>query len=274
MRMIRYTILALLGAALVVMGPAQPQSTAAQAGVVQQYPALEQATSSDMSFNWAGYVASGEGPYTAVSGSWVVPEASAPAETGVAANATWVGIGGVHGSDLIQAGTQAVVSQGGEVYYQAWLERLPAASEPLPIRIAAGDRVSVSLSQHSPGLWRVSVANLTTGAYYTVAVPYDSSLSSAEWIEEMPSTVRGSFIPLSDFGVTRFVSGSAVADGQTASPASAGARPLVMVSRHGEVLATVSVLDGQGGFAVERTDAASHSARQAMRPRARLLLPE
>lgn len=260
MRMIRYAALALLGALLAVLAPQHPQNSRAQDA--QQYPALETATSTNMSFNWAGYVADGGsdakgGRYTAVSGSWTVPAVAAPAGNApFAADATWVGIGGVQGDDLIQAGTQAVVDADGNAYYEAWLETLPGASASLPIAVSPGDRVSVSLSQQSPGLWQVAVANLSTGGRYGTTVAYGSALSSAEWIEEMPSTMWGSFIPLSDFGTVRFISGSATVDGRTVSIAAAGGEPLIMVNRRGEPLAATSVLDTrQGGFTVERTRA-------------------
>src|SRR5258707_409862 len=52
--------------------------------------------------NWAGYV-SQKGVYTGVSGSWVVPSVTSTSQN--AADAAWVGIGGVLTHDLIQAGT-------------------------------------------------------------------------------------------------------------------------------------------------------------------------
>jgi hypothetical protein len=97
--------------------------------------------------------------------------------------------------------------------------------------------------------------NITSGQSVRVSVLYHSSESSAEWIEEMPSTAHGSFIPLSDFGTTRFLSGSAVVDGVTRDIAGAGGKPLVMINPRGEALAAPSVLDEQGGFAVSRSPA-------------------
>jgi hypothetical protein len=87
------------------------------------------------SLNWAGYTAT-EGSYTSVSGSWVVPEVK-NASVG-RADAAWVGIGGVESHDLIQAGTQAVVTRRG-VQYQAWYEMLPDVSIPVPLAVRPGD---------------------------------------------------------------------------------------------------------------------------------------
>ena len=76
--------------------------------------------------NWAGFAATG-GTFTAVSGAWTVPNVSAGSTPG--ADATWVGIGGVGTTDLIQAGTDSTV-QGGRVVYTAWMETLPLGTWP------------------------------------------------------------------------------------------------------------------------------------------------
>src|SRR6266567_8526810 len=55
------------------------------------------------SHNWSGYAATG-GPFTGVNGTWTVPQPMLTGGPGV--GATWIGIGGVTGPDLIQAGTQ------------------------------------------------------------------------------------------------------------------------------------------------------------------------
>lgn len=74
------------------------------------------------SSNWAGYAATG-GSFTAVSGTWRVPEFAPDSPIGT--DATWVGIGGVRGTDLIQAGTQETVAGRGRTTYEAWVETLP-----------------------------------------------------------------------------------------------------------------------------------------------------
>src|SRR6266508_2474298 len=89
---------------------------------------------SDTSSNWSGYIASG-GTYTSVTGTWIVPTVSA---TSGGADATWVGIGGVTGTDLIQAGTQATVTGSGAVSYSAWTEILPDYSRTAPLDVSAG----------------------------------------------------------------------------------------------------------------------------------------
>lgn len=184
----------------------------------------------DVSQNWSGYAATG-GTYTAVSGTWSVPEFAPNSPAG--ADATWVGIGGVNTRDLIQAGTQQTVSGSGSTQYQAWVETLPQASHPVPLQVNPGDSISISIAQspQAQDQWQVSFTNNTTGQTYQVTEHYTSTMSSAEWIEEAPSAARGRQLPLDNFGSINFTGGSTVKDGQTVSISGAGAQPITMVSR-------------------------------------------
>src|SRR5436309_15315674 len=56
-----------------------------------------------ISRNWSGYVATNK-TFTSVTGTWIVPQVTPGSSS--AADATWVGIGGLNRSDLIQSGTQ------------------------------------------------------------------------------------------------------------------------------------------------------------------------
>src|SRR5947207_3421870 len=87
------------------------------------------------SSNWAGYAVTG-GTFTAVSATWSVPRFVPESPAG--ADAIWVGIGGVRGNDLIQAGTQETVSGRGSTHYEAWFETLPQPSRPVPFAVNAG----------------------------------------------------------------------------------------------------------------------------------------
>lgn len=205
----------------------------------------------DTSSNWSGYVANG-GTYTSVTGTWVVPTVSA---TTAGADATWVGIGGVSGTDLIQAGTQASVTGSGAVTYEAWTEILPDYSRTAPLQITAGDSVTVTITEQSSGLWLIGMQNNTTRASYEKTLRYDSSRSSAEWIQEAPSTSRG-IVPLDNFGTVRFSHASAVKNGRTGNLSALAAEPVAMNNRAGQTLAIPSTLGADGGsFAVTRTDA-------------------
>ena len=211
--------------------------------------ALAQSVSTSSDLNWAGYVAQG-GTYTSVSGTWVVPTVTN--NSGNNADATWVGIGGTSSHDLIQAGTEALPTSAGALKYQAWMEILPQDSTPVPLAISPGDSVTVSITEGSAGMWFVSFTNTTTGKSYSKEVTYNSSLSSAEWIEEMPVEVGG-LLGLDNFGTINFSSGYAIKNGSVVSIAQSGATPLNMQNSSGQLIATPSVLGSDGmSFSVAR----------------------
>ena len=226
-------------------------------GVVQVYVGFDQVArwaasatshvrqpgSSPESSNWAGYAATG-GTFTAVSATWQVPAFAANSPAG--ADAIWVGVGGVHGNDLIQAGTQETVSGHGTTSYQAWVETLPQASRPVPLAINAGDSVSVSLQEQTDGSWLIAFVNNTSGKSYQLTTPYGSSRSSAEWVVEAPTARRGRLLPLDTFGSVSFTQASTVKDGKTVSVAEAGGQPITMIAGRGRPLARPSALDGDG----------------------------
>ena len=184
------------------------------------------------SHNWSGYAATG-GSYTSVTGTWTVPQFSADSST-FGIDAAWVGIGGVRSRDLIQAGTQQTVSGSGRTQYQAWVETLPRASQPVPLRVHPGDSVTVSIAEQSPDQWSIDFTNNTTGQTYQDTEHYASSHSSAEWVEEAPSSVRGGLLPLSNFGSVQFSAGTAVKDGQTVTIGSSNARAITMIGGTGQ----------------------------------------
>lgn len=220
----------------------------------------------NQSNNWAGYIATG-GTFTSVSGSWIVPQVNT---TGTSSDVTWVGIGGTTSRDLIQTGTRAVVNNNGQVSYQAWYETLPANSRRIPLTINPGDSITASIAQQSANQWTISLRDITTGQNYQTNVTYASSLSSAEWIEEMPVLGR-SFIPLDNFGSIQFSALSTVKDGTALTPAQANAQSIVMVNHSGQALAQPSALGSDGAsFTINRTTSAptqivSHSSRSGWR---------
>ena len=84
---------------------------------------------------------------------------------------------------------------------------------------------------------------------------YASSRSSAEWVQEAPSSGRG-IMPLDDFGTIRFTDGSAVRDGKTMGLSTLGATPVAMINRAGQAVAQPSTLGADGSsFTVTRTSA-------------------
>jgi lipoprotein-anchoring transpeptidase ErfK/SrfK len=200
--------------------------------------------------NWAGYAATG-GTFTSVSGTWTVPNVTAGSIP--AADATWVGIGGVSTKDLIQAGTDATV-QGGQVVYTAWWETLPQSSQPVPLTVSPGDTMSVSIAQQPNGTWQIVIRDTTSGQSWQNNLTYQSSLSSAEWIEESPSVGRRTMLPLDNFGTVTFTGATTVENGQQRTTAQAGGQPIIMTNTAGQALAQPSALGANGvGFTVTRT---------------------
>ncbi len=226
-------------------------------------PALQPATTASRSTNWSGYAASG-GTFISVTGTWTVPNVSA---TTAGADATWVGIGGLDTEDLVQAGTMANVTGNGGVTYEAWIEMLPDSSRTVPLSVSAGDAVTVTLTERSADRWLIAMKNNTTGGTYSITVSYASTRTSAEWVQEAPSTGRG-IVPLSSFGSVRFTGGTAVRDGTTLTIAALGARPISMYNRADQPLAIPSMLDAAGdGFSVTRTSAAGTTSSGSGRRR-------
>lgn len=222
-----------------------PQMVAGQATAT----ALNIGSKHNQSNNWAGYISTA-GTFTSVSGSWIVPNVKAAANS---ADATWIGIGGITDKDLIQTGTQAIDNDNGQVTYQAWYEMLPGNSRRIPLTISSGDSITASVVQQSSNQWTISLEDVTTGQNYTTSVTYISSLSSAEWIEEMPVSGRY-FIPLDNFGSVQFSDLSTVKDGKELTPAQADARSIVMINILDQVMAQPSNLGTDGAsFAVNRT---------------------
>jgi hypothetical protein len=220
-----------------VTAPTQPQTPS-------------NATVSSTSRNWSGYVATGGTTYTSVSGTWVIPKPD-PSVAGI--DATWVGIGGANTTDLIQAGTEATVNGDGTVTYDAWTETLPQSTKSISLAVSAGDTVSVSITEQTTGVWLVDMKNVTTGKSYTTTIRYNSSKSSAEWVQEAPSIGRG-IAPLDSFGTVKFTAGSTVVDGKQQSLSGAGAKAVTMTDGANQPLAIPSALGGDGSsFSVSRT---------------------
>lgn len=227
--------------------PTSPATTVPPGQVIP--PSGSSSGQQNISQNWSGYVAS-SGTYTAVSGTWMVPQPNTPG--GFSGDATWVGIGGVASHDLIQAGTEIASNGNGSAQYNAWIETLPQSSHSVPLTVSPGDSVSVSIAMQSANYWKVALKDNTTGQSYQTTVRYRSSLSSAEWIEEAPSAGRR-IVPLDNFGSVQFSSGSTVKDGKSVTIAQAGAQPVTMADPAGNALASPSALTSNGaGFTVSQ----------------------
>ena len=203
--------------------------------------------------NWSGYVATG-GTYTSVTGTWIVAKPD-PKTPGI--DATWVGIGGADTTDLIQAGTEATVNPDGTVSYDAWTETLPQSTRTVTLTVNGGDTITVTLTEKSPGSWLIELKNVTTNKSYTTTLGYNSSKSSAEWIQEAPSLGRA-IAPLDSFGSVKFSAAGTVVDGKKQTVKSADAKPVTMTNGSNQALAVPTVIGTDGSsFSVDRTSASS-----------------
>jgi hypothetical protein len=257
------------------------------------------------STNWSGMdLNTKPGGVTGVSGSWTVaqvPQTSSPTPT--ALSASWVGIDGFSSSTVEQIGTGSDTNTyAGLPSYYAWYEMYPAgivqittakstATSNLGAQVAAtvgpGDAISASVayggsttSGHSgPGgkqtttsTFTLTITDLTQQWTYstTQTVQGSPQRSSAEWIEEAPSSSTG-VLPLADFGSVTFTDAQATLGGATGSIASfvgnpavlnygtaAQPRPINLIdmgtfNRQGQwtsILAETSLLNSAGAFTV------------------------
>jgi peptidase A4-like protein len=207
--------------------------------------------------NWSGYVAD-NGTYTSVTGTWTVPQATSSGHTST--DATWVGIGGVSSSDLIQTGTQNIVDPSGQVTTTAFYELLPDSSVSITsLTVKPGDSITATITEQSTGQWLINVNDNTTNQNYQTTVAYNSSTSSAEWIEEAPSN-GVSVLPLDNFGTIQFSNGSTTQNSTQASISASSAHAVTMVNSAGQALSTPSALGSDGAsFSVTRSSVLSNS---------------
>ncbi len=171
-------------------------------------------TRTDVSSNWAGYVATGIGStastasasmtYTDVTGQWVQPRAIC--KRGIPTSvAIWVGLGGYSESSqaLEQVGTSADCDEHGRATYYIWYELVPADSVNLKVKIQPGDVIaSTVVINGTDVLVQVNdrSRHVVFTRHLTMAAP---DLSSAEWIAEAPSQCSDSgFCP--QLALTRF----------------------------------------------------------------------
>jgi Peptidase A4 family len=210
-------------------------------------------TAPNISRNWSGYTATG-GSFTSVTGTWTVPNVVSNGHN--AADATWVGIGGVQSGDLIQSGTQDLIDRSGHETHSAFLEMLPNFAQPIPVTINSGDSITVSVTEQSTNQWQISFKDNTSGQPYTTTALYFSSHSSAEWIEEAPSNGRR-ILTLANFGTVDFSGGSTIENGNKDTLAQSNAQSVIMVNNGGQALAIPSSLASDGAsFSITRSSAA------------------
>jgi hypothetical protein len=205
------------------------------------------------STNWSGYAVTGsKGSVTSVQGSWVVPTVTG---TKTAYSSFWVGIDGFNSSTVEQIGTDSDIKNGKPAYY-AWYEFYPNPMVEISIvTISPGDIISASVT-YSGSTFTVSITDDNTGkSFSTSGKVRNAARSSAEWIAEAPSSMRG-VLPLANFGTVNFgqdttlISGTCYAtiSGVTGSVGSFGSavQKITMVTNRGATKASPSPLSSDG----------------------------
>lgn len=213
--------------------------------------------------NWSGYAQSGaRGTYSAIKGSFNVPTVST-SSSGQQFSSAWLGIGGDTDSTLIQAGIEED-NLGGTALYSAWTEVLPQAEHPLRMTINPGDTITVTIVESAKNAWKITVADVSTGATASRKVRYKSSGASAEAILERPciqspcNTVAdlASLAPTTPVTFDLLMTATSRPSSSPSyapfmvSPGSATLQDIVMLANNGStVIATPSDADSDGdGF--------------------------
>jgi hypothetical protein len=182
---------------------AAPSAAGDGAAIMSHHPIVT--VGANQSNNWSGYnqglIEKNGTQFHQVSGDWTVPTASAHKRGEAEYSSTWVGIGGgcidagclVTDATLIQAGTEQDVDASGHASYSAWWELIPAPGITIDtFAVKAGDRVHFNIAEAAPEVWTFTAQNLTTGATWTMTVPYTSTYATSEWIEETPVVIDDS----------------------------------------------------------------------------------
>lgn len=205
------------------------------------------------SSNWSGYVSIGSN-FTEISGSWTVPNISSAGNQQISSDAAWIGIGGVTSNDLIQAGTVDSIDSNGNTYYFAFFELLPNYATVIPkINLAPGDNMNISIQEINSSLneWEISIDDLTQNEIYNTTVYYNSTNSSAEWIEEDPTNANGNLYSLPDFNQVEFSNCLAVNNNISVNLANLKPASIVLVDNNRNIMATPSDISNSGDFTVK-----------------------
>ena len=185
-------------------------------------PANDAATSS----NWSGFVNTNPpaGPWTAVAGTWNVPNAALANPNPAGATqwvAVWVGIDGWGNGDVFQAGTDTTVSQGSGVNSFAWYEWYPANYVQLNnFPVSPGHEVYCEMQSLSGTTGTYNLQNQTLGTYtsFEISAPAGTAVKgiSAEWIVEDP----GPGAPFPNYGSVTFTNLWQMSGGTWSNPPS------------------------------------------------------
>jgi Peptidase A4 family len=232
------------------MKKAQQLRRTSQLRVEQLECRLVPTVSLTSSTNWSGYaVTAANGSVTFVSGSWTVPTVSGTGK-GITYSSNWVGIDGFGSNSVEQLGTEQDVVNG-TPEYSAWYEMYPAYPVTISGTVKPGDTITATVTANSSTSFTLTLSDSswTTTFSKTLTMPhgYKGALSSAEWIEEAPSSNTG-VLPLADFGTASFSNSKATISSTSGNIGSfASVYEINMVTSSGTAKATTSSLDSSSG---------------------------
>jgi len=132
------------------------------------------------------------------------------------------------------------VSSTGQASYDAWWEIIPEPETEVSLPVSAGNKIYVSIDEATtPGIWSITIDNLSTGESFSTTTPYSSSMDTAEWIEETPLEIGAGDTGLAampKLGTVHFTDATLNA----ANPGFQIADEIQLVTSSGQVLATPS----------------------------------
>jgi hypothetical protein len=148
---------------------------------------------------WAGYFET-PGPVEFASATWIVPRLRCSDKETL--SSTWVGIGGLAGGSLLQAGMYDNCIAGHAVN-GGFAEQYPGSTASFDVVAEPGDRITATVDRDARG-WSATVVDRTTGQSGTSSAPGYRGGASAEWMAEAYGAAGG--VPMTDFGSERLLS--------------------------------------------------------------------
>jgi len=173
------------------------------------YPTT-QAFDDTINSNWTGYVMDTSTrqdlqPITAVTGTFTVPNVSLSDKL----IAVWVGIGGVHGTHLLQTGVARGTDSKGHADSYAWYEMYAGDQtdrKQLPVKVFnvnPGDSMLAQITyDQDSNQWYVTINDQTTGNSFAQPFSFQPDQTTAEWILEKTATLDKT----PNFGTIQFTS--------------------------------------------------------------------
>lgn len=90
--------------------------------------------------------------------------------------------------------------------------------------------MTASIIETSTSNWTIAITDVTDNQSFTTAAIYNSTNSSADWIEEDPSYINNRLVPFDDFGEANFTNASTTMNGTPENLAGSLSDPVTMVS--------------------------------------------